>query len=104
MARRGPGISVSQEFSFSRTSGRDPPASSECDSPPLRRMQDEERENFHFSCGVHVNSNYQGARGDPRYGPVRKPAVVRKGAAWEGVNIDPGQEQHRTPKVTCKFC
>eukprot|EP00965_Chrysotila_dentata_P119892 3964571-Pleurochrysis_carterae.AAC.1 len=67
-------------------------------------MEDEERENFHVSSGVHVNGDYQGARGDPRYEPVRKPAIVRKGAAWEGVNIAPGQEQHRTPKVTCKFC
>eukprot|EP00965_Chrysotila_dentata_P085310 2814685-Pleurochrysis_carterae.AAC.1 len=62
-------VSVSQEFSFSGSRNLHNRADShDNSSPPLRRMEeDNELENFHFSAGVHIDSEYSGSTGDPRH-------------------------------------
>eukprot|EP00965_Chrysotila_dentata_P035737 1189897-Pleurochrysis_carterae.AAC.1 len=60
-------------------------------------MGDDDQENFHFSAGVRIDSDYRGNSGDPRYRPARKSTVAREGVAWEAVFIAADQEQARTP-------
>eukprot|EP00965_Chrysotila_dentata_P179276 5919924-Pleurochrysis_carterae.AAC.1 len=96
---------MSQDFSLSRGGVRlDGNDSTDPDiSPPLRCAGDEQ-ENFHFTSGVRINSDFTGESGHSHYRPVRKPTVAREGPAWESVIVAPGQEVSRGSKVTCKFC
>eukprot|EP00965_Chrysotila_dentata_P097796 3233321-Pleurochrysis_carterae.AAC.1 len=57
------------------------------------------------SAGIRLDTfDTTSSRGDDGHLPARHNRIVRKGDAWEAVNIEPSHAAHKTPRVVCKFC